>query len=238
VSERPAGQITTARTLASGVIASAVVHEFANLLTVVDGLRQLRAISGDVSDTALLDGPAAGCEQLVGAFRRLFSRRMTTDSSARDDLSSMSIVLAAHLRGRRTVTATDDELDLVLAGEMAEACSLTFLCQVLALLARCRVSGQDAERVELGAEGSDGRCVALTARCVGVATDVGTVPHSDRGPEPAASLERVAAELADEAGIEIFHRVEPDGGTDRGSSPGSGTVTVRVATARRDSDGV
>lgn len=101
---RDASVIDRLRVVSSGLLASCLVHEFANLLTIVDGGLQMARLGLAPPDPATIDPTAVRCGALVRAFRHLFGRPRPVGAvvALRSELAMMEPLLSARLRGQRT----------------------------------------------------------------------------------------------------------------------------------------
>ncbi len=182
-----------ARTLAAGILSGGVVHEFANLLTVLGGLRQIDALGAPHRpDSELIEQPLARCHELLEAFRDLFSERGRAEAAlpAEVDLASLQALLAARLRGRPTRVLAAS-CTLVLPAPAAGVARLALLCAILAVLEHSRGAPRYPSAIELSAHGSQGRCSRLEARFSG-ATEA---PAGHPAAALAATLSETAADL-------------------------------------------
>lgn len=151
-----AAELSVARILAAGALAGGVVHEVANLLTVVDGLRQMEQLgmtrpdAGE--DSNLIDRPADRCTVLVDAFRGVFAEQDPGggDQPLAEALEQVRVLLRTRLRGRPTRIEIDSRShSLVLPREMAETVTLSLLLVVLAGIENCQQQDAYPGRVTL-----------------------------------------------------------------------------------------
>jgi hypothetical protein len=212
---RESANTLRARNAAAGALAGGVVHEVANLLTVVDGLRQLRSAGGSNEDLRLLDAPAARCQELVECWRLVFGRRLPEPVPAEPELRALARLLETHLRGRRTVVAVAAH-DAVLDAALLVHGIPVLACAVLAMLERARRAGVDAERLELRALAAP-EGTSLEAHGRGLSLDGAAADW----PAP---LEEAARALAEEVSLGL--------GTTASAGQGAG-LTVRVSSRGR-----
>lgn len=191
-----------ARAAAAGLLSSGVVHEFANLLTVVDGMRQMAALAPEAMPTLnLLDKPADRCGGVVEAFRHLFTDRgqHSTSSSARQDLECVRELLKAHVRGLPTrIEVSEAGGGLLVDGQSGVVLRAAFLCAVLGWIERSRTTGDRPAWIELSADGADERCHSFSA-------DIVISGSGESGPRPdtdafAELLLGLGRDLADASG--------------------------------------
>lgn len=165
------GLLPRARMLAAGALAPGVVHEFANLLTIVDGARQLGSHGLSASSgQSLVDAPVQRSRRLVDAFRNVFAELAEGDAprDAASDLSDLELLLRARLRGTRTHVAVEVESSsLMLPGSERGLVRLACLCGVLGLLERARSSNIGLDTVLLHAAKRGNVCDRLRGACFG-----------------------------------------------------------------------
>lgn len=169
-------RLERARLLCAGSLSNGVVHEFANLLTVFHGLRQMSDVGvATASEWSMLEEPVSRGQALVDAFRYFFSERLDGQSGAPVSLEfeSLKILLRARLRGRPTRVEIETASSLILSSTHAAAARLSFLSAVLSCLEHGR-GGQYPSVVQFVAVGQGHDCTELTARIHGfVASEAG-----------------------------------------------------------------
>ncbi|MBI4879299.1 MAG: hypothetical protein HY812_06520 [Planctomycetes bacterium] len=171
-----------------------MVHEFANLLTVLDGLRQIDALGAPHRpNSELIEQPLARCHGLLEAFRGLFSERGRAEAvlPAALELADLRALLVARLRGRPTRVSVEAGPSLVLSAEAGTAARLAFLCAILGVLEHGRGAARYPEAIELSAHGRQDRCTRLLARF----SDAAEAPADHPAAELAGTLTRVAGDL-------------------------------------------
>jgi hypothetical protein len=176
--------------IASGMLASAMVHEFANLLTVIDGLSQVGELGISFAEgQEMMQPPASRCHSLVDAYRHFFTERISSHPSpVVVDMRQFEILLRARLRGRGTAIDLRGG-DCVIDPTRAHALRLVFVLASLAILEEGRRIDRWPQRIEFSTDRVvDGHL--LRARFVAL-----TAP--ERVEEPLISL---AARLASAAG--------------------------------------
>lgn len=204
-----------ARCLATGILGAGVVHEFANLLTVVDGLRQVAQLGIPFAEGEQLMRPsAARCHTIVEAFRHFFADRIESASPTFDlEVACLEVLLRARLRGRSTqLDFSGVERAASLDPRHAVALRLAFLCAVLALLEQARGGEGYPRRIEFRTLCDEGRCTGLAVRAIGLAAS------SDAG---ALESELLSAARA---------LVEPLGGTVE-RAPAGDSLRIELAAA-------
>ncbi|MFG0317291.1 MAG: hypothetical protein ACF8XB_08465 [Planctomycetota bacterium JB042] len=202
--------LQTARTAASGLLAGGVVHEFANLLTVVDGMRQMAALAPDSPPKlTLLDQPADRCGAIVEAFRHFFGERgdRVEASTARLELTSLGELLRAFLRGHAArVDVQEAGAELPVDGRLGATLRPVILCVVLGRLERARAAEATPSRVGLAAERDADGGVAFVAH-LGGGDALASLGPVEGAPGDDASLgervEAVGRELAAALGGEV-----------------------------------
>jgi len=193
------GHLETARSLAAGIISGGVIHEFANLLTIVDGQLQLESLglvagasAGEVG--RLLAEPAGRGLQLVEAFRHVFSDLDPGPQEAplTHELASLRVLLAVRLRGRPThVEIGSGDSPLLLPGPSSPAMRLAFLLGLLSILEHGRAGDHYPERILLDGTGTGSTCRALIAEV----TRFIRAPEDHQGRVMAEHLRQAAGEL-------------------------------------------
>ncbi len=201
-----------ARTFAAGALAGAVVHESANLVTVFDGMRQLRSVRkpGSPEVDGLLDEPVDRCRRLIEAFRHVFTESWSgvARGTLSADLDAVALLLRTRLRGRTARV----EVELSAHGTGADASGvlrILVLCVALACIEEARAAGASLAELRLrGEPGEPGQngvgavTVMTRSSAVGPLTPAET-PNA-RGKEEAAALGadawRVAETLAKACG--------------------------------------
>ncbi len=102
--------LVRARHVASGLVSSGIVHEFANLLTVFDGIRQVRQLRNEASPDLdrMIEEPVERSRQLIDAYRHVFADSWAAPATAvasasiRADISAVALLTRTRLRGRST----------------------------------------------------------------------------------------------------------------------------------------
>ena len=204
-----------ARLLAVGALGGGIVHEFANLLTVVDGLRQM----GEMGMTKawrpeLLRKPALRCDELVSAFRSTFADEVPQSVHALgDSLRWIETLLAARLRGHRATVELASVPAIELSGSLAPSVRVALLCCLLAMIEQIGVEPDEPDRLRIHAERAEGG--ALLLRLDGPRwPDVET-----RSPATAALFE-AASDLAAEVGGRLATDADSEGARVELSFPG------------------
>ncbi len=202
--------LQTARSAASGLLASGVVHEFANLLTVVDGMRQMAALAPDSPpQVTLLDQPADRCGSIVEAFRHFFGERgeRVEASTAGLELASLKELLRAFLRGQAArVEVQEAGGELPVDGRLGATLRPALLCVVLGRLERAREADATPSWVGLSAERDADGGVAFVAHLGGAEALSALEPVEGGGADDASLGDRVEAvgrELATALGGEV-----------------------------------
>lgn len=151
------------RLLVIGVLGGGIVHEFANLLTVVDGLRQMGEMGlAGTWRPDLVARPAARCQEVVHAFRWAFSDEDDVSTAADEAAHWISTLIALRLRGRRTVfdgRGIGEHLGPL--GAQAPQIRIAILCALLALLDPLRGETPDPEVLTLTAARDGSLCRLL-----------------------------------------------------------------------------
>lgn len=220
---RPDGlarQLERARTLAAGVLAGGVVHEFANLLTVVDGMRQMEMIAPETPTRAgILSGPSERCQSLVESFRHLFSHRGATPPAGPvvQDLDCFHSMLKIHLRGCPTRIEVDGAATeaRLLDGGTGVLLRPAFLCGLLGVIEGGRVQGRVPELIRIGGLGTEDQGHGFVA-------DFGAPVRTDAASDPSLAelLLGATSELTESAGGRL---ITPNG-------TGQGRLSVELET--------
>ena len=210
------GCLQTARSLAAGIVSGGMVHEFANLLTIIDGQRQMERLGlvgdGPTSDIGqMLGEPAERCQRLVEAFRYVFSdlESDVQEVPLSQELGSLEVLLAARLRGRSTRIEIDPiGSKLLLPGRGSQAMRLAFLLGLFAILEHGRARESYPGRISLGGEGYESSCRSMSAMVT--AFRVAPVGHVNRAT--ADRLLKTASELVLRFGGRLS-LIDPNDGT-------------------------
>ncbi|MFH0946828.1 MAG: hypothetical protein V2A76_16660 [Planctomycetota bacterium] len=208
-------EFQAAGALAAGIVGRGVVHEFANLLTVLNGQRQMQQLgmSLDTRESGIpvvVHEPADRCQLLVEAFRHFFSD-VGVAPCARpltDDLDSLELLLRATLRGQTTTVECDPACaHLTLVGGTAHMVRLALLLAILSVLEHGRAGDRAPERVYLSARSSGMSCEAILA----TVTRFRPMPAADVAFVTARRLWDAATRLIRECGGTLLLREDPPG---------------------------
>lgn len=211
--ERSAASVlASARTLAAGALVGGLVHEVANLLTVVDGLRQMERLGqpakAGAERQALLDRPAERCSRLIEAFRSLLVEWPGGEDEAAGgggELAAMRVLLESRLRGRstRVLVGADPEAAAARAVR-ADVQRVALLLAVLALLEHARDGRPYPRTIELCRV--RGGFSAHLAACRAAGDEEGAFASSSR-----AMLEAASALVRAGGGSLTLERSGPEG---------------------------
>ncbi len=193
------GVLERARRLASGAICAGVVHEFANLLTVIDGLEQITTLGIPWSDGhRLIHPPAERGQALVHSFRHFFAERATDGPvELGDEMRQLEAILRVRLRGRRTHLEVDAAEGTWIHGRAAPSLRMVLLLIALALVepGRTRESDATALRFRFRRDGDD---LAIVVRREG-----GDVPALRAPPSSIDEMLSLAGALGTCCGAEV-----------------------------------
>ncbi len=186
------------RRLAAGALCSGVVHEFANLLTVLDGLSQITALGIPWSDgQRMIKPPAERGLTLIEAFRHYFAERASEGPvDYATEMRHLDSLLRIRLRGRRTHLEFECDGLRSLPGQYAPHARLTLLLAALAPLEAARIADCYPTRVRVVGTSIDGRAEWL-AHFDGMAALLPDALHSMQ------SLLAAAGALAAQFGAEL-----------------------------------
>ena len=208
-------EFQAAGALGAGIVSRGVVHEFANLLTVLNGQMQMQQMgipagSQGSGIPAVLHEPAERCQLLVEAFRHFFSDHCAAPGSRplADELDCLVLLLTATLRGQTTTVASDPACArLTLAGETAHMVRLAALLTILSVLEHGRAGDRAPDQVYLSAEGNGSSCATILATVIRFQP----MPETDVAFKTARSLWDAATRLMQQCGGRIALREDPPG---------------------------
>lgn len=166
-----------ARTIAAGLLGGGVVHEFANLLTVIDGLSQMSAHGISFEDCRRMIRPSAErSSALIDAYRHFFADRGSDTPVTFDaEMRRLEILLRIRLRGSKAkVDFADATAPFLIDGRRAPTIRVAWLVASLAHVDQLSRTG----------------CEVGTLRCVpaGVADSAEWVLRTEPGGDNPARM--------------------------------------------------
>ena len=201
-----------ARRTAAGILCSGLVHEFANLLTVIDGLAQIAELGIPWNDSQrMVKPPADRCHGLVDAFRHFFcdSGASASPLTLATEMRHAEQLLRARLRGRGTQVLTSGGEGVALTAARAPRLRLAYLLPLLAALEASRVLDRYPARIELSLDDAPARpprwhAIVRGGPCLErvAALDVPNALHPASAPN-AEELVRLAEGLARSCGATL-----------------------------------
>lgn len=148
------------RLTVSGALASSILHEFANLLTIVDGSRQVARMGLKPPDSSIIDPTADRCGELVTAFRSVLSAPRCAGIPVRvqHDVAGIAALVEARLRGGMTqVRLLDIEASVTMLDSVSAPLRLGWFAVILGEIERQDALGCAIAEVRLGAESDRSR---------------------------------------------------------------------------------
>jgi hypothetical protein len=187
-----------AKLLAAGCISSGVIHEVANLLTVIDGQIQIREMNGGVSrpgrdPLTLLQSPAQKCRDVVDAFRSCFAFNESVPYPLpwESELRAIVPLLHVRLRARQTqLDVPDGSSRATLPGAVASRVRVGILCATLGLLEHARHLDRYPTRIRIRLNTAPGAS-ALEIQVDGFQPAPAGDPHGQAGSRMVEIAEKV-----------------------------------------------
>lgn len=210
--------------LAAGCLSSGVIHEVANLLTVLDGQIQIREMLGGGSrpgrdPLTLLQSPAQKCRDVVDAYRSCFAftEAMQYPTPWESELRAVAPLIQVRLRARQTqLEMPDGSSRTTLPGAVAGRVRIAILCALLGLLEHARHRDRYPARIRMRMGGTETPRAVLE---IGV-DEFQPAPAGDPHGEAGSRMVEVAEKILDGTGFVL--RVA--------QHPGRATVTISAST--------
>jgi hypothetical protein len=167
--------LAEAKLLAAGIVSNGVIHEVANLLTVLDGQIQIRELAGGGPRTGrdpleLLQSPAHKCRDVVEAFRACFAyvEPIPYPVPWESEIRALVPVVKLRLRARATeIEVPDESSQRTLPGAFAARTRIAVLCAILGLLEHARAHDRYPSRIRFELAGKDSTGAVLAVRLFG-----------------------------------------------------------------------
>lgn len=166
-SPQTAELVERTRITVAGVLAPSLLHEFSNLLTIVDGSRQMARLGLGQPDSAAIDPTADRCFQLVVAFRHLLSAPPYVGApvSLKVDFSGIRSLVEARLKGSPTQVRVDDcDPSISLLDTISTPLRLGWFAVILGEIERLAALGTPPAEIELSAKTLSDGGIGLSAR--------------------------------------------------------------------------
>lgn len=170
------------RLLVAGAVGSGVVHEFANLLTVIEGNRQMAEMGFVRSGSDPTREPVERARGFIEAYRYVFGAADPTyDAPAAQDLDAIASLVRVKLRGRPCRVVVDPAAARSSGVVPARISSGARFCYLAAVIGAID-SSPSASSVELAVTVEHGTVTSFDATVRGIAT------ARDMGPDSAPIL--------------------------------------------------
>lgn len=190
--------------LAAGCVSSGVIHEVANLLTVIDGQIQIREMGGVSArpgrdPLTLLQSPAQKCRDVVDAFRACFAftEAVPYPTPWESELRAILPLLHVRLRARQTqLEVPDGSSRATMPGASASRVRIAILCGVFGLLEHARHKDRYPTRIRMRLSGGLPPGVVFEVAFSGFVPAPAGDAHGEAGSRMVEVAEKVLAGTA------------------------------------------
>ncbi|MBK6940135.1 MAG: hypothetical protein IPH13_07985 [Planctomycetes bacterium] len=193
--------LSEGKLLAAGCVSSGVIHEVANLLTVIDGQIQIREMGGvsprpGRDPLTLLQSPAQKCRDVVDAFRACFAftEALPYPTPWESEVRAIVPLIHVRLRARQTqIEVPDGSSRATMPGASAGRVRIAILCALLGMLEHARHKDRYPTRLRMRLNGGLPPGVVFEMVLSGFVPAPAGDTHAEAGSRMVEVAERVLA---------------------------------------------